>query len=346
MKDVISDIDRWLESDQSVIIATVVETWGSAPRKAGAKMAFTSGGKIAGSVSGGCVEGAVFESGVIALENMQPELLHFGVADETAWEVGLACGGTIEVFVQPLVLSMYERITSYIEESIPFAHTIVIKGPNELLGKELVVTSNDTVGSLGIDLDTLTIATAREVLSAGTTQRAIISQKDEDPIELFVDVFLPEPVLVLVGGVHIAIDLIPIAEILGYQVVVIDPRKAFGTEERFPNVSQLVQAWPDEAFKQISLTNSTAVAMLTHDPKIDDPSLKIVLESDVFYIGALGSKKTHAKRIKRLQADGFTPEQINRIHGPIGLTIGGHTPGEIALAVMAEITSVKYNKID
>ena len=342
MREVLSDIDRWQAQGKSIALATVVQTWGSAPRGAGAKMALTLDGEISGSVSGGCVEGAVFQSGTQVLKTGRPQLLSFGVADETAWDVGLACGGSIRVFVKPLDSAMYGEAHEAVTADRLAAVVTVVKGPDEALGRELVLREDGSlVGSLGAGLDEAAIATARTAMEAGQSQPATLSRSDGDPLEIFVDVLLPSPTLVAVGGVHIAIALASIAKALGYRTVVVDPRRAFGSETRFPHVDQLIQDWPDDALAQIGLNRSTAVAMLTHDPKLDDPALKIALPSPAFYVGALGSQKTQAARRERLLAAGLTEAQVDRLHGPIGLDIGAKTPEEIALAVMAQIVAAR-----
>ncbi|VAW38747.1 Xanthine and CO dehydrogenases maturation factor, XdhC/CoxF family [hydrothermal vent metagenome] len=332
MKEVIDDINRWLGEEQSVALATVVQTWGSAPRKAGAKMALTADGRIAGSVSGGCVEGAVFEEGVQALKINRPKLLHFGVADETAWDVGLACGGTIEVFVEPLNTAVTQFIHNLIQNDEAGAAITIIRGPKEMLGRKLSVSrAGERLGTLGdAKLDAQAIAAEATLVQP---QRVQLSEE----IEVFIDTVRPAPTLIIVGGVHIAIALTSYAKTLGYRTIVIDPRRAFGSDERFPHVDQLVQAWPEKAFAEVKITLETAVALLTHDPKVDDPALKIILNEKPFYIGALGSRKTHAKRLERLRGYGFGEMDYGRIHGPIGLNIGANTPEEIALAIMAEI---------
>src|SRR6185369_6597985 len=199
----------------------------------------------------------------------------------------------------------------------------VIYGPNEILGRELLIYHNgSSMGSIRDDLDPAVLQIANGVLAAGESRR---DRLNED-VEVFAELILPPPTVIAVGGVHITIALMALAKMLGYRTVVIDPRTAFGNEERFPNVDQLIQLWPDEAFQQIPITRSTAVAMLTHDPKLDDPALKIALQSQAFYVGALGSKTTQGKRRQRLLEDGLTEEQINRLHGPIGIEIGAGTP--------------------
>ncbi len=336
MKEVIDDINRWLVENQAIALATVVQTWGSAPRKVGAKMALTPDGRIAGSVSGGCVEGAVFEEGTAALQSSTPKLLHFGVADETAWDVGLACGGTIEVFVEPLDTAVTQFLHTLIQNNAAGAAITVIRGPEELLGRKLAVSrAGERVGTLGDPALDAQASTAEA--KAVHPQRVPLT----DEIELFIDTVRPAPTLIMVGGVHIAIALTSYAKTLGYHTLVIDPRRAFGSDERFPHVDQLIQAWPEKAFAQIKITEETAVALLTHDPKIDDPALKIILKANPFYIGALGSGNTHAKRLDRLRSYGFSQADMSRIHGPIGLDINAQTPEEIALAIMAEIVQAR-----
>jgi len=346
MREVIPDIDRWLKQGQAIALATVLQTWGSAPRGVGAKMALTATGQIAGSVSGGCVEGAVIEAGTETLKTGRPQLLHFGVADETAWSVGLACGGKIEVFVQPLDAKLYAALQQAIETDQLAATVTIIRGPAELLGRAMLIHEDGTHDStLGDQLDEPALAAARAAMIDGQSERLILQDSAPEPIEIFIDVLESAPTLILVGGVHIAIALTAIAKTLGYRTIVIDPRRAFSSEARFPQVDRLIQAWPDEAFKQISLAHSTAVALLTHDPKIDDPALKIVLKSHAFYIGVLGSRKTHAQRRQRLLQAGLSETQLDRLLGPIGLEIGAKTPEEIALAIMAQIVAARNGQL-
>lgn len=332
MQEIISEIDQWLANGRTPIaLATVIQTWGSAPRRAGAKMAVNAAGEMAGSVSGGCVEGAVVEAAQQTLAHGRPQLLHFGVADETAWEVGLACGGTIDVFVERLDEAAYAFLRQLITQNKAGAVVTIIREPEKWLGKKLLVGSDGRPqNSLSPKLDKAIVEQAQNLAGPQPIQLT-------DEIEAFVDMVRPSPTLIMVGGVHIAIPLASYAQTAGYRTIIIDPRRAFGSAIRFPHADQLINAWPQKAFAEIELTGDTAVALLTHDPKIDDPALAAVLKSPVFYIGALGSKKTHAKRKKRLQANGFSAEQIARIHGPIGLDIHAVTPAEIALAILAEI---------
>jgi xanthine dehydrogenase accessory factor len=342
MRDILPDLDHWREENKSIALATVIQTWGSSPRRAGAKMAITPEGGITGSVSGGCVEGAVFEEGVESLRKNQPKLLHFGVADETAWEVGLACGGSIDIFVKPLETDLFISLRSTLVEEKSAVLMTVVKGSNEILGREMLVHENgEVVGMINDDLNEQTLKLAKETLAKGESRRAMLSED----VEIFLEAILPPPTLIAVGGVHITIALMALAKTLGYRTVVVDPRTVFGSEERFPNVDRLIPLWPQEAFQQIPITRSTAVAMLTHDPKLDDPALKIALPSPAFYVGALGSKTTQAKRRQRLLDDGITEEQMNRLHAPIGLEIGAGTPEEIAMSIMAEVVAARNKTI-
>lgn len=342
MREVLADVTNWISKNEQVALATVVHTWGSSPRRVGAKMALTPGGKISGSVSGGCVEAAVFEAGVEVLKTGRPQLLKFGVADDTAWQVGLACGGHIEVFVKPLERVNFEKIRQELERRRPFSVASIVSGPANWLGREVVVGEGEVQYSLSSGLDPMVNEKVRLAAAEGRSQLFDLEFENEN-LQVFVDVEKSPATLVIVGGVHIAIALTSIAKTLGLDTVVVDPRRAFGNAERFPHVDRLVQAWPEEAFGQIGLTSETAIAILTHDPKIDDPAIKLALKSEAFYIGALGSDKTQEKRRQRLSADGLTGEQLARLHGPIGLAIGAETPEEIALAIMSEIVACRHN---
>ena len=329
MKELIPDIDNWLAQNQTEIaLATVMQTWGSAPRKAGAKMALTAGGNISGSVSGGCVEGAVIEAGREVLTTGTPQLLHFGVADETAWEVGLACGGIIDIFVERLDRTAYTYLRDIVLQDQAGFCVTVLRGAAELVGRKWIQERN------GRSLNQLPATITQQLTPLPTTsQRLHLS----DGTELFVEQFRPAPTLIMVGGVHIAVALTSLAKALDFRTIIIDPRRTFGSDERFPHADQLLTLWPQKAFAQLEITPETAVALLTHDPKIDDPALEIILPSPAFYIGALGSRKTHAKRVERLQKKGVDAAQISRIHAPIGLNLHAQTPAEIALSVIAEV---------
>lgn len=339
MQEVIADIDRWQADGHPVALATVIETWGSAPRKVGAKLALTPAGgwpapSVAAAWRGPCSPPAWRRWKAVGW------LLTFGVADETAWDVGLACGGSIKVFVEPLPAAVYAVLREGVLADEGLAVTTVIAGPDNWLGTKAVVGPGGVVfAEMPASLQTKALAAAKEALTHGRSQSVTVNEPQ--PCTLFVEAILPLPNLIMVGGVHIAVALTHMARTLGYRTVVIDPRRAFGNTARFPHADQVIQAWPDKAFPQVKLNQGTAVAMLTHDPKIDDPALKIVLPSAAFYVGALGSRGTQEKRRRRLENAGIPPHLIQRIHGPIGLDINAQTPEEIALSIMAEIVAAR-----
>ena len=295
MRDILADVERWLAEGKRIALATVVQTWGSSPRRAGSKMAVASDGQFTGSVSGGCVENAVIEAALDVLKTGQARLLHFGVADETAWEVGLACGGSIEVFVQPLDEDFFPFLrAAWIEENNSI-HAIVIGGSTETLGREFLIQENEMIHG-----DESSLNEIIDLANESIRQRKSLRASLEDRTEIFLELIAPPPTLISIGGVHITVALMSLAKTLGYRTIVIDPRSAWGNEERFPNVDQRILAWIRDAFEQVKITNATAIVMLTHDPKLDDPALKIALDSVAFFVGALGSKTTNAKRRERL----------------------------------------------
>jgi xanthine dehydrogenase accessory factor len=303
-------------------------------------MAITATGKIAGSVSGGCVEGAVVEAAAEVIKSGRPRLLRFGVADDTAWAVGLACGGHIEVFVTTLDARLFEPLRSALEGERSAAMATVVGGAGASLGRAVLLSDDGTTrGSLGETVDGPALPSAREALADGRCRRLSLGDAD-----VFVEAFPPSPTLVVVGGVHIAVALTTLAKALGYRAIVVDPRRAFGNEERFPHADRLVSGWPDEALGKIGLTTQTAVAVLTHDPKLDDPALRVALPSPAFYVGALGSRKTQEKRRARLLEAGITEEHLARLHAPIGLDLGGRSPAEIALAVMGQVVAARNGR--
>jgi xanthine dehydrogenase accessory factor len=344
MREVIHPINEWQEEGADVAVATVIATWGSAPRGVGAKMALTASGQIAGSVSGGCVEGAVFDAGLEVLKTGLPQHLHFGVADDVAWNVGLACGGSIDVFVERADHALYKFIQDLIDNDREFSIVTVIDSPTPWLGSKIVTQRGGRIfGQIDPAIEGTLTAVARSDLVRGSVQRRVLDIGDESStaVEVFVEKFQAAPTMVIVGGVHIAIALAAMAKSLGFQTVVVDPRKAFGNRERFSQVDELIQAWPNEAFREIELSSSTAVVVLTHDPKIDDPALINALSSPAFYVGALGSRKTHQVRRKRLVDAGVPEAKVNQIRAPIGLDIGAQSPEEIAVSIMAEIVAAK-----
>jgi xanthine dehydrogenase accessory factor len=329
LRELLPDLENWLAKGEPVALATVISTWGSAPRPAGSCMAISQSGGIAGSVSGGCVEGAVVQASKEVLASGRPQRLHFGVADETAWDVGLACGGQIDIFVQPVDKKIFGEILPRLKADQGMVLDTVITGNDADLGAQVLR-----------DSDGKTIAATANAsfpLAEIKTQPQII--QEEKGSEVFENPLPTSPTLVLVGGVHIAVALAELAHTLNFRTVIIDPRKAFGTAERFAHADKLIQAWPQAAFEQVPLNASTAIATLSHDPKIDEPALVHALRSKAFYVGALGSKRNQASRRERLAAAGLSESELARLHAPIGLAINAETPEEIALAIMAEVVA-------
>lgn len=307
----------WHREGRGAALATVVETWGSAPRPAGSQLAISGEGQIMGSVSGGCVEGAVVEEAMAALADGQNRLLTFGVSDDTAFAVGLACGGTIRVLVEPVAVGAGL--------------------PEALLADLVAARAARAPRAYVIDLDTWARRLIGPGQDAGVDARFRADRSGRDEGGPFHGIHNPPLRMVVVGAVHIAQALMPMARACGYDATLIDPREAFASAERFPDETHL-HDWPDEAMATLGLDARTAVVTLTHDAKLDDPAIEAALASDVFYLGCLGSTRTHAKRVDRLLAKGFAPEQIARIHAPVGLDIGAKSPAEIAVSVMAQIT--------
>ena len=340
MRDILPDVEAWLSHGRRVALGTVVATWGSAPRAVGSCMGMSDDGGLTGSVSGGCVEAAVIDAAREILKGAPPRLLRFGVADETAWAVGLACGGRIEVFVEALDPQVFASLRAAVLRDEPMALATVIDGPARELARHAVL---DASGALSGSLEGAWRALAQPALvEALATARS--ARVPVEGGELFVDVLRPLPTLIVVGGVHIAVALVTLARTLGFRTVVVDPRSAFANKERFPHADRLESGWPDEALTRIGLTSSTAVAVLTHDPKLDDPALRAALPSPAFYVGALGSRGTQAKRRQRLLEAGLAEAEVDRLRAPIGLDLGGRSPEEIALSVMAEVVAARHGR--
>jgi xanthine dehydrogenase accessory factor len=307
MRDVLTELEEWSAAGEEIALATVVETWGSSPRPLGSKMAVTRSGKMAGSVSNGCIEGAVFDEAQKVLKSGQAKIAAFGVADDVAFDVGLACGGHIEVFVQPLG-PVHRQLMALLRADRPATlRTNLVSGEAELI--------------------------------SGSPRGAELAHREGD---WFVEPFQRPAHLVIVGAIHIAIPLHRLAKLMGYRVTVVDARAKFATKERFPDADELVVAWPDEALAKMNLDRSTYVVILTHDPKFDLPALRSVLGKEVGYVGAIGSRKTNANRFDALRGEGFTEEQLGRVHGPIGLDLGSRGAEETALGILAEITAVRF----
>jgi xanthine dehydrogenase accessory factor len=340
MRDLLSDYERFVATGKPFGRAVVTSVWGSAPRPEGSCMLAAADGTIAGSVSGGCVESATALEIEAAIARGSPKLVTFGVTDERAWEVGLACGGTIKVFVEPSVRPELLKAARGAGGEVVVS---VIAGP--ALGESVRVLENGRVeGKLPITLATDQLREAALAALKRETSTSQAVEAEQGPVTLFLEVFPRQPRLVIFGGVQIAVALVPLAKALGYHTIVADGRQAFLDRERFPDADELILAWPEEAFARIGLDSACYVCVLSHDPKFDEPALLVALRSPATYVGAIGSKKTQAARRERLRESGLTDAQVERLHGPIGLDLGGRQPAETALAILAEMTAVRYGK--
>ncbi|HEY7482564.1 MAG TPA: XdhC family protein [Gemmatimonadales bacterium] len=338
MRDLLSDYDRLTTAGRPFGRAVVTSVWGSAPRAEGASMLATDEGIIAGSVSGGCVEAAAAGEIKAALERGTPRLVTYGVSDERAWEVGLACGGTIKVFAEPTV-----RAEVLEAARGPGGEVVATVVDGDGIGRSMRVFDD---GRMEGDLEPLVPRDrVREAALASLrreSSRTLEVETPGGPASIFLEVFPRHPRLVIFGGVHIAVALVPLARMLGYRTIVADGRQAFLTRERFPEADELILAWPEQAFERIELDRSCYVCILSHDPKFDEPALRAALRSPAVYVGAIGSRKTQVARRERLKAEGFGEEDVARVRGPIGLALGGRRPVEIALSILAEMTAVRY----
>ena len=326
----------WKAAGQKVAVATVVKTWGSSPRPPGSLLIVREDGAFVGSVSGGCIEAAVVTAAQASMQDRAPRLLSFGVTNDMAWEVGLACGGQVEVFVRALAgegpdVERYAALRRALTQRQPVALLTAIPDGDQQL---LTLDASAVAATLRLPADE---AVRQTVASALTRDQALdVASEDATAPRRFVQPFCPPPRLIIVGAVHIAQPLSQLAALTGLEVLVIDPRTAFASEARFPGVD-LRTSWPAQALASVGIDGHTAVVTLTHDPKLDDPALEVALRSPAFYVGALGSGKTHASRCNRLRAKGFSDEQIARVHGPVGLKIGARSPAEIAVSILAEL---------
>lgn len=312
MNEWLPEIDTWREAGLEVVIATVVRVQGSAPRPVGARLAVNERGEMAGSVSGGCVESAVVISAMEVLGGARARLEHFGISDEMAWDVGLSCGGVIDVWIEPMPADLD------------------VARARQQAGEDVwLVTWLDGSGR-------------HLVLPEGHwDDNGIV---DFNGSQVFVERFPPAKQLVIFGAVHTAQPLSRYAQDLGFDVVIVDARTALATKERFPNVERILTMWPDEAYQHLTITGSTWIAILSHDPKFDEPAITGALATDAAYIGTVGSRRTNADRRERLRAAGVSDGQLERLHGPIGLNIGGKTPEEMAISILAEMIAIQHGR--
>lgn len=345
MREIWNDIEKWQRSGKLATLATVVFVGGSSLRPAGSKMAISSSGEISGSVTGGCVEGAVFEEAKGIVKTGMPRLVSYGVSNEQAWEVGLSCGGSVRIFIESMTSTPWKAILPALQEAIEHNQAVAlatVTSGSGLGNKMLLRKDGSQVGDLGEKA--LTNDVSSHIVSNWVVRDAheMTCQTTSGTSTVFVESILPLPRLIIVGASHIAIPLVTLAKALDFYTIVLDARSAFATRERFPHADELIVDWPAESMQKLSPDASTCVVCLSHDEKLDNPALIEALGSDARYIGALGSKVTHAKRLDALREEGVSEEQLKRIHAPVGLKIGAKQPAEIALSIMAEIIAAQH----
>ena len=345
MREIWDVAQKWHTENKRITLGTVIKVTGSSLRPEGSMMIIADDGAIYGSVTGGCVEGAVFDEAKEVLKSGKPKLLSYGVSNEQAWEVGLSCGGSVEIFVESMESAAWKGISALVEQSI---------AENQLAALLTVVSGEGAANKMHLTFDGVMHGTlgspsldqaAHALVAEMWTMRKAALLELPGGITVFADFILPPPRLLIIGASHIAIPLVALANTLDYHTVVIDPRSAFATRERFPHVDELVLQWPDEALENLKLDTSTCVVCLSHDDKLDNPALLYAMRSPARYIGALGSKVTNANRLVALRQEGATEEELKRIHAPIGLKIGSRAPAEIALSIMAEIVATAHNVV-
>jgi xanthine dehydrogenase accessory factor len=378
MRDVLDDLERWWKAGEAVGMATVVATWRSAPRPAGATMLVGADGTAVGSVSGGCVEGAVYELATSVVQAGTPVLQRYGVSDDDAFAVGLTCGGILDVYVEkvdPATFPEFGRVVEALRSSTPVAvitcvaasKATVAVAPGEpvmegdtagdvagdpagRLGRRLVVYEDRVEGTLGGDrIDDAVADDARGMLAngrTGTLKYGYDGERRGDELTLFVASYHAPPRMIVFGAIDFAAAVARIGTFLGYRVTVCDARPVFATKRRFPDAHEVIVAWPHRYLAAEAdagrLDDRTVVCVLTHDPKFDAPLLEVALRLPLAYIGAMGSRRTHDDRIKRLRDSGLTEAELARLASPVGLDLGARTPEETAVSVAAEIISARW----
>jgi xanthine dehydrogenase accessory factor len=354
MREVLDDLTRWWAADLPVGMATVVATWRSAPRPPGAAMLVGPDGSAVGSVSGGCVEGAVYEEARDVAATGTPVLRRYGVSDEDAFAVGLTCGGIIDVFVERVDRAGYPSlgaVADAVRGGTPVAVVTCIAGGDGRLGRRLVVWTDHTDGTLGsARLDDAATDDSRGLLAtgrSGTLRYGPDGQRRGDALSLFVSAFAPPPRMIVFGAIDFAAAVARIGSFLGYRVTVCDARPVFATARRFPDADEVVVDWPHRYLRGEAdagrIDRRTVLCVLTHDPKFDAPLLSVALRLEVAYVGAMGSRRTHGERLLALRAVGLTDAELSRLSSPVGLDLGARTPEETAVSIAAEIIAARWD---
>ena len=348
MDDIVGTLRAWLERGEAAALATIVGVERKAPRPAGAAMAVAARGEIAGSLSGGCVEAAVVDAAGAVIEGARPRLVTFGITDEQGFGIGLPCGGVLHVFLErlspdaPIDAEVVRALDVVVREGRAAALVTVVGDAGNIAPGTKILVPEDaapaSIGSVGAaTLDAALAAAARESLARGASERREVAGLD-----VFVRSFSPPPVLYVIGAVFPAPEVCQAGKLLGFRVVVCDPRSPFATLERLPFADEVVREWPDAHLRGRSLSRRDAVCVLSHDVKFDVPALRVALASQVGYVGAMGSRKNHERRIAMLREENVPEAQLQRLFSPIGLEIGAKTPGEIAVSIAAELVAWRH----
>jgi xanthine dehydrogenase accessory factor len=349
LRDILDQITKWWDSGETFGLATVVNTFRSAPRDPGAALAVSGGGEVVGSVSGGCVEGAVYELAQEVCESGQPVLQTYGISDDTAFDVGLTCGGIIELFVEPVSRERFlglGDVAAAIRDEVPVAVATVISGPG-VLGARRIIQAGTATGTLGAGdrLDGAVDDDARGMLAQGLTGVRHYGEHGErrlDDLSVFVQSFAPPPRMLVFGAIDFAAAVARAGKFLGYRVTVCDARPIFATNARFPDADEVIVDWPHRYLAKTPIDSRTVICVLTHDPKFDVPVLEVALRTPAGYIGAMGSRRTHDDRLARLREAGLTEGELARLRSPIGLDLGARTPEETAVSVAAELIQLRW----
>ncbi|WP_329596959.1 XdhC family protein [Streptomyces pseudovenezuelae] len=351
MLDIADELHRWVEQGRDFAVATVVAVGGSAPRQPGAALAVDAEGTAIGSVSGGCVEGAVYELCQQALKDGESVLERFGYSDEDAFAVGLTCGGVIDILVTPVRARDRDRpvVAAALEAAArgrAAALARIVSGPAELVGRTLVVRPERSYGGFGAhpELDRTIAAEAGAFLDAGRTGTLEIGEQGSRcgaPLTVLIESSVPPPRMIVFGAIDFASALVRIGKFLGYRVTVCDARPVFATEARFPDADEIVVEWPHRYLEHTEVDARTVLCVLTHDAKFDVPLLRLALRLPVAYVGAMGSRRTHLDRNERLREVGVSELELARLRSPIGLDLGARTPEETALSIAAEIVAAR-----
>lgn len=337
MRGILPEVAKWMSDGKQVAIVTVVKVYGSAPRKLGAKMAVNQDGLMTGSVSGGCVENAVVTEALEVIQTGKSRLVAYGITTDQAMSIGLACGGTIEVFIEQLSPDDFSRLQRDLLQNRLVAKVTALTGKH--CGAAFFAYPDGTHTSSFLPEEMREQVTTDVLTSLANTRQPVTLDNEE--VDLFCELFAPSEKLIIIGAVHIAIPLVTFGKELGFHTIVLDPRRAFANHDRFPHVDELVVEWPQEKLESLGLDESSYVVVISHDEKLDVPALALASKSKTRYIGALGSRKTFENNKAALREEGVSEEQLLRIHSPIGLNIGARGAEEIALSIIAEIIAVR-----